>query len=141
MPDEDDYLDNRTAEQKEADSIGDEASESVIGRNDDGDDSEDDDDLSGRAEAAAQVAVMGNAAEFTAMEDIAQNQQRGRGRGGNAQDAFNAEGDQPFDLFDEGAELVKARFLEFLQIYTEQIHEDQKQQSTYHPNLDNFVYK
>jgi len=139
MQRDDDYLDNRTAEQKEADSLLNDDAASLNSRNDDGDDSEDDDDdLSGRAEAAAQVAVMGNAAELTTMEDVVQNQRRGRGRGGNDQEIFNAEGDQPFDLFDEGAELVKARFLEFLQIYTEQIHEDQKQQCMYYPNLEQF---
>lgn len=131
---EDDYLDNRTAEQKEADSLNNAAS--LNSRNDDGEDGvEEEDDLSARAEAAAQVAVMGT------MEDVVQNQRRGRGRGVNDQEIFNAEGDQPFDLFDEGAELVKARFLEFLQLYTEQIHEDQKQLCIYYPNLEQFCVK
>ena len=90
MQRDDDYLDNRTAEQKEADSLLNDDAASLNSRNDDGDDSEDDDDkLSGRAEAAAQVAVMGNAAELTTMEDVVQNQRRGRGRGDNDQEIFN----------------------------------------------------
>ena len=133
---EDDYLDNRTAEQRSSDSVEDESNINETNRtvNSDDDDDDGNDDLSQQAEAAAQVAVMGNAAELTAMEDV----RGGRGRGNNAQDAFNPEGDQPFDLLDEGAELVKIRFLQFLQLYTEQIQEDQKQQCNHYPHLEEF---
>ena len=133
---EEDYLDNRTAEQRSADARQEE-SNSFVGNNennDDNSDDEDDDNLS-RAAAAAQVAVMGNPADLTAMDDVAQ---RGRGRGGGNVDAFNAEGDQNFDVYDEGAELVKIRFVDFLQLYTEQIVEEQDEQSRHYPDLEQF---